>query len=253
MKITRLAPARESERVVRMAAAGAALAAVTALTVAGVAERTALAASFTVLGHLHWIWIPAALLLESASMAAFAIMLRRLLAAGSASVGVRPMLAELEHAIASVRAPVLVLADPKDTVVPFETARRLARALPDARLQLVEGAGHHLPRRAPAIVADAIVAFLAAAEISDVPDRSASRDVNSSQILSVLVGRAGVRRAPVPCGRRKESYRWQIPVMTVRAASQPGRGEVRSPSCAPASGSQPNGPPASTPKHADGS
>ena len=38
---------------------------------------------------------------------------------------------------------------PQDTVVPFETARRLARALPDARLQLVEGAGHHLPRRAP--------------------------------------------------------------------------------------------------------
>ena len=96
---------------------------------------------------------------------------------------------ELEHAIASVRAPVLVLADPKDTVVPFETARLLVRALPDARLQLVEGAGHHLPRRAPAVVADAIAAFLAAAEISDVPDRSASRDVNSSQVLSVLVGR----------------------------------------------------------------
>jgi pimeloyl-ACP methyl ester carboxylesterase len=78
-------------------------------------------------------------------------------------------LSELEHAIASVRAPVLVLADPKDTVVPFETARRLARALPDARLQLVEGAGHHLPRRAPEAVADAIVAFLSAAPITDVP------------------------------------------------------------------------------------
>ena len=76
---------------------------------------------------------------------------------------------ELEHAIASVRAPVLVLADPKDTVVPFETARRLARALPDARLQLVEGAGHHLPRRAAEVVADAIVAFLAATEITAVP------------------------------------------------------------------------------------
>jgi pimeloyl-ACP methyl ester carboxylesterase len=78
-------------------------------------------------------------------------------------------LGELEHAIATVRAPVLVLADPKDTVVPFETARRLARALPDARLQLVEGAGHHLPRRAPQAVADAIVAFLSAAQITDVP------------------------------------------------------------------------------------
>jgi pimeloyl-ACP methyl ester carboxylesterase len=78
-------------------------------------------------------------------------------------------LGELEDAIASVRAPVLVLADPKDTVVPFETARELARALPDARLQLVAGAGHHLPRRAPQAVAGAIVAFLAAAQITDVP------------------------------------------------------------------------------------
>ena len=75
-------------------------------------------------------------------------------------------LGELEHALASVRAPVLVLADPKDTVVPFETARRLVRTLPDARLQRVEGAGHHLPRRAPAVVAAAIVDFLAAAQIT---------------------------------------------------------------------------------------
>jgi len=66
---------------------------VAALAVAGVAERAEVAASFAVLGHLHWLWVPAAVLLESASMAAFAIMLRRLLAAGGASVGVRPMLA----------------------------------------------------------------------------------------------------------------------------------------------------------------
>ena len=71
---------------------------------------------------------------------------------------------ELEAALPSVRAPVLVLADPRDTIVPFETARRLVRALPDARLQLVEGAGHHLPRRAPKAAADAIVALLAAAQ-----------------------------------------------------------------------------------------
>jgi len=77
-------------------------------------------------------------------------------------------LSELEHAIPSVQAPVLVLADPQDAVVPVDTARQLARVLPDARLQLVEGAGHHLPRRAPDVVADAIVAFLAAAQITDV-------------------------------------------------------------------------------------
>jgi pimeloyl-ACP methyl ester carboxylesterase len=93
-------------------------------------------------------------------------------------------LGELERAIASVRVPVLVLADPQDTVVPFETARRLARALPDARLQLVQGAGHHLPRRASAAVADAIVAFLAEDRITD---HSAGRHVNSPSVLSVLV------------------------------------------------------------------
>jgi CelD/BcsL family acetyltransferase involved in cellulose biosynthesis len=71
----------------------AAAIAVAGLAAAAVAGRAALAASFTVLGHLHFIWIPAAIVLEAASMAAFAIMRRRLLAAGGASVGVRPMLA----------------------------------------------------------------------------------------------------------------------------------------------------------------
>jgi pimeloyl-ACP methyl ester carboxylesterase/uncharacterized membrane protein YbhN (UPF0104 family) len=69
-------------------------------------------------------------------------------------------LGDLEHAVPSVQAPVLLLADPRDTLVPVATARRLAHALPDARLRLVEGAGHHLPRRAPDAVADAIAAFL---------------------------------------------------------------------------------------------
>src|SRR6202042_272024 len=49
---------------------GAALTGGAALAVAALAERAAVAASFAVLGHLHWLWIPAALLLESVSMAA---------------------------------------------------------------------------------------------------------------------------------------------------------------------------------------
>ena len=76
-----------------MARIASATVAVAALSAAGVAGRAEVAASFAVLGRLYWLWIPAALLLESASMAAFAIMLRRLLAAGGARVGVRPMLA----------------------------------------------------------------------------------------------------------------------------------------------------------------
>ena len=67
---------------------------------------------------------------------------------------------ELAAAVPSVRAPVLLLTDPEDKLVPLDTARQLAQRLPDARLRLVGGAGHHLPRRAPDAVADAIVGLL---------------------------------------------------------------------------------------------
>jgi uncharacterized membrane protein YbhN (UPF0104 family)/pimeloyl-ACP methyl ester carboxylesterase len=80
---------------------------------------------------------------------------------------------ELERAIPSVGVPVLVLADPRDKVVPVETARRLAQSLPDARLQLMNGAGHHLPRRASGAVADAIGVFLAAMD-AEQPDSARS-------------------------------------------------------------------------------
>jgi pimeloyl-ACP methyl ester carboxylesterase len=45
--------------------------------------------------------------------------------------------------------------------VPVATARRLEQALPEARLQLIRGSGHDLPRRAPGRVANAIAGFLA--------------------------------------------------------------------------------------------
>jgi pimeloyl-ACP methyl ester carboxylesterase/uncharacterized membrane protein YbhN (UPF0104 family) len=69
---------------------------------------------------------------------------------------------ELERALPMIEVPVLVLADPRDAVVPVVTARCLAQLLPNARLELINGAGHHLPRRASGAVADAIGTFLAA-------------------------------------------------------------------------------------------
>jgi 3-oxoadipate enol-lactonase len=81
----------------------------------------------------------------------------------------------LERALASVEVPVLVLADPRDRLIPVGTARRLARSLPDARLQLISGVGHHLPRRASGAVADAIGAFLAAID-AEQPDSARSAD-----------------------------------------------------------------------------
>jgi pimeloyl-ACP methyl ester carboxylesterase len=75
--------------------------------------------------------------------------------------------------------PVLLIADPADRVVPVKTSHRLAEMLPDARLILVEGAGHHLPRRAAGAVADAIAEFLA--EI-DLARPVADADADESQV-----------------------------------------------------------------------
>ena len=86
-------------------------------------------------------------------------------------------LAELEAAAGSVRVPVLLIADPADRVVPVKTSHRLAALLPDARLILVEGAGHHLPRRAPRAVADAITEFLAAVDGSRLADDAGERQI----------------------------------------------------------------------------
>jgi pimeloyl-ACP methyl ester carboxylesterase len=69
---------------------------------------------------------------------------------------------QLTSVLPRIRVPVLLLADPRDIVVPVATARRLEEALPEARLQLVRGSGHGLPRRAPGRVANAIAGFLAA-------------------------------------------------------------------------------------------
>jgi uncharacterized membrane protein YbhN (UPF0104 family) len=113
--------------VTRVAAAAFAVAAV---AIGGVAKRAGVAASFVGLGHLQWLWVPAAIVLESASMAAFAIMLRRLLAAGAASVGIRPMLATAFAANAlSVSVP---LAGPE--LATAFTFRRFTRQGADAPL-----------------------------------------------------------------------------------------------------------------------
>jgi uncharacterized protein (TIRG00374 family) len=79
-------------------------------------------------------------------------------------------LAELEAALPSIGMPVLLLADPADPIVPIMTAQRLASELPDARLRLVAHASHHLPRRAPGAVAEAITGFLATIDESEPVD-----------------------------------------------------------------------------------
>jgi pimeloyl-ACP methyl ester carboxylesterase len=70
-------------------------------------------------------------------------------------------LAGLTAALPQVRQPVLLLADPADTLVPVSTTYELAAALPDARVELLTGIGHHVPRRGATEAAQRISAFLA--------------------------------------------------------------------------------------------
>jgi pimeloyl-ACP methyl ester carboxylesterase len=71
-------------------------------------------------------------------------------------------LGDLTASLASVAQPVLLLADPNDTLIPVSTTHQLAAVLPDAHVQLVKHIGHHLPRRGAPQTAAAITAFLAA-------------------------------------------------------------------------------------------
>jgi putative heme transporter len=105
-------------------------AAVAVVVAAGVAERSAVAGSVAVLGHLRWAWMPAVIMLESSSMVAFARMHRRLLAAGRARFGLVPMLATIYAANAvSVSVP---LAGPE--LATAFTFRRFTRQGADAPL-----------------------------------------------------------------------------------------------------------------------
>jgi pimeloyl-ACP methyl ester carboxylesterase len=78
-------------------------------------------------------------------------------------------LGDLTACLASVPQPVLLLADPQDTLIPVGTTYQLAAALPDARVQLVSGIGHHLPRRGASVVAAAITGFLGALDGRQAP------------------------------------------------------------------------------------
>jgi pimeloyl-ACP methyl ester carboxylesterase len=75
----------------------------------------------------------------------------------------------LTASLAGVTQPVLLIADPDDTLVPVTTTHQLAAALPDARVQMLGRIGHHLPRRGAPQIAAAITDFLAALDSRPAP------------------------------------------------------------------------------------
>ncbi len=84
----------------------------------------------------------------------------------------RALVAELPGLAAwlpGIAQPVLLLADPDDTIIPVQATQQLAAALPDARVELLTGIGHHLPRRGAPESAAKIVQFLTALETRPAP------------------------------------------------------------------------------------
>jgi pimeloyl-[acyl-carrier protein] methyl ester esterase len=67
---------------------------------------------------------------------------------------------DLRAAVPLVRAPALVLAGPRDTLVPLAASEWLAAHLPDARLQVIDGAAHAPFLSHPDAFATAVERFL---------------------------------------------------------------------------------------------
>jgi pimeloyl-ACP methyl ester carboxylesterase len=66
---------------------------------------------------------------------------------------------DARHALAATHIPALVLVGSRDPLTPVYAARRIARALPDARLEVVEGAGHQPMQERPYEVAAVLTEF----------------------------------------------------------------------------------------------
>ena len=71
-------------------------------------------------------------------------------------------MAVLAPLLSTIDVPVLVLWGSADAWLPTETGERLAAAIPGARLELVEGAGHFAMEDEPSVVAEKLAAFLSA-------------------------------------------------------------------------------------------
>jgi pimeloyl-ACP methyl ester carboxylesterase len=67
---------------------------------------------------------------------------------------------EVQPLYGSLELPVLVVWGVEDTWIPVDRAHALADAIPDARMQLVRGAGHLIQLDAPEALATAVYAWL---------------------------------------------------------------------------------------------
>lgn len=62
--------------------------------------------------------------------------------------------------LADISAPTLIICGEQDTATPVELSQEIATLIPEARLLLLAGTGHHPPTEAAQAVTTAIAEFL---------------------------------------------------------------------------------------------
>ena len=80
--------------------------------------------------------------------------------------GLSQDLSRLDLLLPRIASPCVILADPADRVVAFRTAVRLCDQLPSGQLRVVHDVGHHIPRRDPQAVTDAILDLIASGAVA---------------------------------------------------------------------------------------
>jgi pimeloyl-ACP methyl ester carboxylesterase len=79
---------------------------------------------------------------------------------------------DLSSELPRIRQPALIVAGRDDAITPPACAEQLGAAIPNARLVVIDNAGHHLPSEQPAAFHAALDEFLDRTEPSDRSDRS---------------------------------------------------------------------------------
>jgi pimeloyl-ACP methyl ester carboxylesterase len=68
----------------------------------------------------------------------------------------------LWHRLSRIRAPTLIVHGTRDRIIPARAAGVLARKIPGARVELIEGAGHALVLERPQEVTERALRFIGA-------------------------------------------------------------------------------------------
>jgi proline iminopeptidase len=122
--------------------------------------------------------------------------------------------------LGEIAVPTLVMAGRDDFIFPPEHQAQLAASIPDARLRIIDRAGHNPQSERTAEVVEALRAFLSAA--SDLPRSGAAMRTRRSRIVALLAA-LGLAAAAVTIRRSMSPTAPAPPSLSARVARQAWR------------------------------